>query len=315
MPGWWASFVSETATNPGTGAVTLLGRNLDIPCCDFATAGYGTGDPVYYTISDGAPDGQSEDVRGTYNATTNTLSRDETLANTAGTTSPLSFTGDVFIYSVLPASKGLALDAGNDLTLPRDLSVTRNAAIGGTLAIQPASAAAHALRADQAWQTIASYPPSIIGLIDFPLSTGYRRFRLWVSGLTVTFGDATIGLQFSGDNGSTFATSLYNWAAHSVLDAGSLGGAGNASDVSITVAPGIAASAGSNAFEGMIDIFPGSVSFAPRCVTTMYGVTSAGYMLWQGGGGWNGSPGRMNYGRLLPSAGTISAALILEGLR
>lgn len=87
--------VKETCSAPGTGTVTLLG----------AVTGYaafsviGNSNSTYYCIADQA--GANWEVGiGTYTSSGTTLSRDQVLSNSAGTTNPINFssgTQDVFV--------------------------------------------------------------------------------------------------------------------------------------------------------------------------------------------------------------------------
>ena len=115
MPEMWEDFVSEIAAAPGTGAVTLTGANPDIACMTFLTAGYATGDWVYYVITDGAAGGKSEQCMGQFNASAGTLSRAATLKTNAGNTTPLNFMTTVKVFAYPPASRIAYYD--NMLTL------------------------------------------------------------------------------------------------------------------------------------------------------------------------------------------------------
>lgn len=100
-----ADYVVETASNPGTGTVSLAGAPTGRRSF-MAALGAGA---AYYYITDGV---QAEWGSGTVSAgTPNTLSRDTVLGNTAGTTAKLNFTGTVTVYNALPAARSLYLDA------------------------------------------------------------------------------------------------------------------------------------------------------------------------------------------------------------
>lgn len=117
----WEDFVCETATNPGTGAVTLLGANPAIPCMTFLQAGYATGDWVYYVITDGAAAGKSEHVLGQYDSSAGTLSRATTIKTNTGGTSALNFTGGVKVFCFAPASRQAYFDNNLDLSIQRGI--------------------------------------------------------------------------------------------------------------------------------------------------------------------------------------------------
>lgn len=115
MPAMWENFVSEIGAAPGSGAVTLAGANPDIPCMTFLTAGYATGDWVYYVITDGAANGKSEQCMGQFNATAGTLSRATTFKTNTGGTTPLNFTTTVKVFAYPPASRIAYFDNNSNL--------------------------------------------------------------------------------------------------------------------------------------------------------------------------------------------------------
>src|ERR1700750_3368852 len=102
-----STYVLENCTAPGTGTTVSLagaiaGRR------SFAAV-FTSGSPVFYFLDDGT---QAEWGIGTFTSgTPNTVSRSTVISNTATTTSRLNFTGATRIYSSLPASNTVWLDA------------------------------------------------------------------------------------------------------------------------------------------------------------------------------------------------------------
>ena len=106
-----ADRVKETATSPGTGAVTLLGASLGFQ--SFAVIG--NGNTTYYTISDqGGPNW--EVGIGTYSTTGPTLTRTVVLAssNSGSLTDFNAGTQDVFV--TYPSEKATYLNASNNVS-------------------------------------------------------------------------------------------------------------------------------------------------------------------------------------------------------
>ena len=97
-----ADFIAETANNPGTGSFTLNG----------ATAGrrwwssaYANGDRTPYSATDGS--GNWETGLGTLSVSSGNptvMARTQIFANSQGSTSPINFTGSLFVYSSVPAA-------------------------------------------------------------------------------------------------------------------------------------------------------------------------------------------------------------------
>ncbi|MBB2164344.1 tail fiber protein [Gluconacetobacter sp. 1b LMG 1731] len=93
-----ANFVLETATNPGTGVITLNGAAPDRR--SFAAA-FPSGGSVYYFADDGT---QAEWGVGTLDVSGPvTLTRATIRGTTAGGTAPLNFAGGVDVYNQVPA--------------------------------------------------------------------------------------------------------------------------------------------------------------------------------------------------------------------
>ena len=109
-----ADRVLETATSPGTGAVSLLGAVSGY--VSFLT-GIGNGNTTYYTIADQS--GANWEVGlGTYNSTGSVLTRTTPIAGSAAT--PVNFvsgTQNVFVTQL--AEKAVYLDASGNTYAPK----------------------------------------------------------------------------------------------------------------------------------------------------------------------------------------------------
>ena len=95
MPLVLADRVRETTTTSGTGTVTLAGAISGFQ--SFAVIG--NGNQTFYTIVDSVANTWEVGV-GTYTASGTTLSRDEVLSNSSGTTNKINFASnskDVFV--------------------------------------------------------------------------------------------------------------------------------------------------------------------------------------------------------------------------
>jgi hypothetical protein len=93
-----SNMVTETANNPGTSTINLIGAATGR--VTFSSK-FTSGTQCYYWISDGT---QFEYGIGTSTSgAPNTLSRDTVLGNSAGTTSKLNFSGSVTVWNEVPA--------------------------------------------------------------------------------------------------------------------------------------------------------------------------------------------------------------------
>ncbi len=100
-----ADLVLQSANNPGTSTFQLIappaGRRSFV-------AAFGTNQPAYYVAHDGT---NWEEGYGTVTSgAPDTLTRDAVLANSAGTTALIGFTGAVNIYCELPAARAFYAD-------------------------------------------------------------------------------------------------------------------------------------------------------------------------------------------------------------
>jgi hypothetical protein len=106
-----ANMILETTTNPGTSTtVNLAGAVTGFSAF---TAGFSNGASIYYVLRDGT---QWETGAGTFNTgSPNTISRTTVIANSAGNTSRLNFTGLTQVYNTVPASRMVYNNNGDSL--------------------------------------------------------------------------------------------------------------------------------------------------------------------------------------------------------
>lgn len=124
------NFVLETANNPGSGDVQLAGAPGGR--VTFASR-FANGAEVYYFLDDGTQ--WESGIATLTHGTPHTLARTTVIANSAGTTSHLSFTGAVRAYNEVPAERLLYLDASSNIALPGSLSVAGTGAFGDKVTI------------------------------------------------------------------------------------------------------------------------------------------------------------------------------------
>jgi hypothetical protein len=99
----FADRVRETASAPGTGAVTLLGAVTGYQ----TFAAIGNGNQTYYTIATQGGT-QWEVGLGTYTASGTTLTRNTVLSNSLGTTAFINFSsGTQDVFCTYPSETGL----------------------------------------------------------------------------------------------------------------------------------------------------------------------------------------------------------------
>ena len=110
MPLVVADRVKETSTTAGTGTLTLAGAVAGFQ--SFAVIG--NGNTTYYSIVDSTA-GTWEVGIGTYTSSSGTtLARTTVLANSSGTTSPISFAANSKdVFATYPAGKSVHKDALN----------------------------------------------------------------------------------------------------------------------------------------------------------------------------------------------------------
>ena len=104
-----ADRVKETSTTAGTGTLTLAGAVAGFQ--SFAVIG--NGNTTYYSIVDSTANTWEVGI-GTYTSSGTTLARTTVLANSSGTTSPISFASNSKdVFATYPAGKSVHEDALN----------------------------------------------------------------------------------------------------------------------------------------------------------------------------------------------------------
>lgn len=104
-----ADRVKETSTTAGTGTLTLAGAVAGFQ--SFAVIG--NGNTTYYSIVDSTASTWEVGI-GTYTSSGTTLSRTTVLANSSGTTSPISFASNSKdVFATYPAGKAVYEDSLN----------------------------------------------------------------------------------------------------------------------------------------------------------------------------------------------------------
>jgi hypothetical protein len=107
--------VQETSTTTGTGTLTLTGAVLGYRT--FLSVNLGpTTDEHYYTITDQTASANWEVGVGTYDTTTNTLSRDTVLSSSNGGALVNFTSGALYVFATYPAAKGVYVDTGGLIT-------------------------------------------------------------------------------------------------------------------------------------------------------------------------------------------------------
>ena len=102
--------VKETTITSGTGSVTLAGAFGGFVSFE---DGIGDGNSTYYVVENVV---NFETGVGTYDLSSNTLSRDTVIASSSGT-SKISLTGVSYVFCALPAEKSVHLDSDNRIRL------------------------------------------------------------------------------------------------------------------------------------------------------------------------------------------------------
>jgi len=120
-----ADRVQETSTTSGTGTLTLSGAVVGFQT--FST-GIGNGNTTFYTIYDLTAYDWEVGI-GTVGA--GTLARTTVLSNSAGTTSPISFAGNVkSVFCTYPAEKSINYDANGVATIGDVLGYSDTGIVG-----------------------------------------------------------------------------------------------------------------------------------------------------------------------------------------
>ncbi|MFW7268840.1 phage tail protein [Gluconacetobacter sp. Hr-1-5] len=194
MASMLADYVLETATNPGTGIITLNGAAPDRRT--FAAA-FPSGGSVYYFADDGT---QAEWGIGTLDVSGPvTLTRTTIRGTTAGGTAPLNFAGTVDVYNEVPA-EALALIGADGLARAGDLVLVDRAWLADNYIDRTT--------ADQEFDALGWFPAGLIlYYAGATVPAGWLPcFGQLVSRTTYAALFAAIGTAYgAGDGATTFA--------------------------------------------------------------------------------------------------------------
>jgi hypothetical protein len=166
------------------------------------------------------------------------------------------------------------------------------------------------------WQTINTYSPASSSAQPFALPSGFQRYRLTLQDTTVSANATSLYLQFSSNGGSSFIGSGYSYAFGQVsaVGGGTFSGAGSGSATGILIGNSLSNSS-IGALDASIQMSPGSSVLVARVFGSGQEVTSSDSLtLTIGGSSPLLSPALMNFAQIIPSGGTFSGTMILEGL-
>ena len=103
--------VKESSTTSGTGTISLAGVVTGFVSF---VSGIGNSNTTYYAIFEQGTANWEVGLVTVTDATTDTLSRDTVLNNSAGNTSKISFSGTLDVFCTMPASKSVYLDSSGN---------------------------------------------------------------------------------------------------------------------------------------------------------------------------------------------------------
>jgi len=140
--------VKQTASNPGTGTITLL----TTPTGFQAFSAVGDGNTTYFAIVDAAT-GAWEVNYGTYTSSGTTLSRNATPLSSSAAGALVNFTGTVDVFLTYPSSRSVYLDAAGFAVTTLDI---------GTLGVSTANISTANITAG----TVANAPVSNTDIVN-----------------------------------------------------------------------------------------------------------------------------------------------------
>lgn len=221
-----ADRVQETASAPGTGAVTLLG----------AVTGYqtfaviGNGNTTFYTIADQG--GANWEVGiGTYTSSGTTLSRDTVLSSSNGGSLVNFSSGTQSVFVTYPSSKSVNLSAAGNVSALGTVTsgtwqgTTIGVAYGGTGVT--ASSGANSVMLRDANQNVAinrlnqsnTSTTAAAGTTALTTASSYSQTLVGTGGQTFTLPDATTlttGVAFLFNNRATGTLTIQDYATGAV---------------------------------------------------------------------------------------------------
>lgn len=221
-----ADRVQETASAPGTGAVTLLG----------AVTGYqtfaviGNGNTTFYTIADQGGSNWEVGI-GTYTSSGTTLSRDTVLSSSNGGSLVNFSSGTQSVFVTYPSSKSVNLSAAGNVSALGTVTsgtwqgTTIGVAYGGTGVT--ASSGANSVMLRDANQNVAinrlnqsnTSTTAAAGTTALTTASSYSQTLVGTGGQTFTLPDATTlttGVAFLFNNRATGTLTIQDYATGSV---------------------------------------------------------------------------------------------------
>ena len=197
--------VQETSTTTGTGALALTGAVLGYRTFLSVNTG-ATLDEHYYTITDQTASADWEVGVGTYDTTTNTLSRDTVLSSSNGGALVNFTSGALYVFATYPAAKGVYVDTGG--------LIVANTTTPAVLAIQ--NGGTNSNNVTKAFSTIKGFVASGSGS-TLNLGDGSEYYQLLTGAGASTarlanplLGTIGVGTAFCIINNSTVAAAIRN---------------------------------------------------------------------------------------------------------
>lgn len=161
------------------------------------------------------------------------------------------------------------------------------------------------------WQEVATYAASGAANVVVALPAPFRRFRLTLQSVSVNTASAFLVLRTSTDGGSNFTATGYSNAGASFVSSATASSGGSQLVSSLGLTTQLVAN---SIVDGTYEIFPGSVGGGTCRMrgNSCQNQSSLGFMILITSGA---SPDiGVNAINILPSAGTLSGTIIVEGL-
>lgn len=314
----FADRVQETSTTSGTGTLSLLGP---INGYQSFVSGLGSGNTTFYAIYDNVAQLWEVGIGTITSGTPDTLTRTTVLANSSGTTSPISLVGNtVNVWCDYPAEKVVILDSSGNVTPLGTVAsgtwqgTTVGVAYGGTGVTASSGANSVVLRDANANVTFNNFTASATATTatggTTVLTAASARTQILVGSTTHTFQlpDATtlqLGQSFVFVNNSSDALTVADNAS-TTIEVVPSGGITQLGAVSI------ATSAGS---WGAYSFIPAAVNWGTNTLQLSTTVISGG--TWQGGtiqSGYGGTGlttfGAANYALYSTSSSALTAGTL-----
>ena len=213
--------VKQTASNPGTGTITLL----TTPTGFQAFSAVGDGNTTYFAIVDAAT-GAWEVNYGTYTSSGTTLSRNATPLSSSAAGALVNFTGTVDVFLTYPSSRSVYLDAAGFAVTTLDI---------GTLGVSTANISTANITAG----TVANAPVSNTDIVNKQyadaIASGIHFHEAVALATTAALpantynnGTSGVGATLTGNaNGALSVDSTLTIAAERILVKNEVAGANN----------------------------------------------------------------------------------------